>query len=57
MESYIEKHNKNPKPFVWTVTAEKIFDKITEAFSYMDLARRTREAECEEERLRGSSGY
>ena len=33
IESYIENHNKNPKPFVWTATPEKIFDKITEAFS------------------------
>ncbi len=33
IESYIENHNKNPKPFVWTATPEKIFNKITEAFS------------------------
>lgn len=33
IDSYIENHNKNPQPFVWTATPEKIFDKITEAFS------------------------
>jgi len=26
--NYIENHNHNPKPFVWTATADKIFDKI-----------------------------
>ncbi len=30
---YIEQHNSDPKPFVWTKTAEQIFDKITEAFN------------------------
>lgn len=29
---YIEQHNDDPKPFVWTKTPEQIFDKITEAF-------------------------
>ena len=29
---YIEQHNDDPKPFVWTKTAEQIFDKITDAF-------------------------
>lgn len=29
---YIDAHNKNPKPFVWTKTPEQIFDKITESF-------------------------
>lgn len=30
---YIEEHNHNPKPFVWTKTADQIFDKITESFN------------------------
>ncbi len=30
--NYIENHNKNPNPFVWTATPEKIFDKITGGF-------------------------
>jgi len=29
---YIQQHNEDPKPFVWTKTADQIFDKITEAF-------------------------
>jgi transposase len=29
---YIEAHNEDPKPFVWTKTPEQIFDKITESF-------------------------
>lgn len=33
IHDYIEHHNKNPKPFSWTATPEKIFDKISEAFS------------------------
>lgn len=33
IHDYIENHNKKPKPFVWTATPEKIFDKLSEAFS------------------------
>lgn len=29
---YIKQHNDDPKPFVWTKTADQIFDKITESF-------------------------
>ena len=29
---YIEQHNDDPKPFVWTKTAEQIVDKITNGF-------------------------
>lgn len=29
---YIKQHNGDPKPFVWTKTAEQIFDKISESF-------------------------
>jgi transposase len=28
IKGYLEKHNQNPKPFVWTATAELIFKKI-----------------------------
>jgi transposase len=28
IRDYLEKHNRNPKPFVWTATAELIFSKI-----------------------------
>lgn len=31
--AYIEEHNATPKPFVWTKSAEEIFEKITESFS------------------------
>lgn len=31
--AYIDEHNADPKPFVWTKTAEQIFEKITESFS------------------------
>lgn len=30
---YIEAHNANPKPFIWTAAPEKIFEKITRSFS------------------------
>jgi hypothetical protein len=29
MELIIANHNSDPKPFVWTATAEKIIDKVT----------------------------
>lgn len=32
IEAYIQEHNQDPKPFVWTKTADQIFDKIAEAF-------------------------
>jgi transposase len=28
IKDYLEKHNQNPKPFVWTATAELIFSKL-----------------------------
>ena len=28
IDSYIEVHNRTPKPFVWTATAKSIFEKI-----------------------------
>lgn len=30
---YIAGHNKNPKPFIWTKTADEIFEKITTSFT------------------------
>jgi len=29
IHDYLEEHNENPKPFVWTATADEIFGKIT----------------------------
>jgi hypothetical protein len=28
---YLEKHNANPKPFVWTKSADKILEKVARA--------------------------
>jgi hypothetical protein len=28
---YIDKHNQNPKPFVWTAKANDILEKVTRA--------------------------
>ena len=28
IHSYIETHNRNPKPYVWTKTSEEIIDKL-----------------------------
>jgi hypothetical protein len=28
---YVEKHNANPKPFVWTESADKILEKVARA--------------------------
>jgi transposase len=30
---YLAHHNENPKPFVWTATAEEILDKLADTFS------------------------
>jgi len=30
---YIKEHNQSPKPFIWTKSADEIFDKMTESFS------------------------
>jgi hypothetical protein len=29
IESYIDTHNKNPKPFLWTAKATDILEKVT----------------------------
>ena len=28
IEDYLRQHNRDPKPFVWTATAEQIFEKV-----------------------------
>ncbi len=28
IEEYIQNHNKNPKPFIWTATAKDILEKV-----------------------------
>jgi len=33
IHDYIQHHNENPTPFIWTATPEKIFDKLSESFS------------------------
>jgi hypothetical protein len=33
---YIDKHNKNPKPFVWTARASDILEKVTRARKALD---------------------
>jgi len=33
IESYIAEHNKNPKPFVWTASADLIFKKLENSLS------------------------
>ena len=33
ISDYIDEHNEDPTPFVWTKTAEQIFDKISDAFN------------------------
>ncbi len=31
VESYIDRHNQNPKPFIWTASARDILEKVTRA--------------------------
>ncbi len=33
INAYVDEHNKNPKPFVWTASPEKIFEKLRYAIS------------------------
>ncbi len=37
--AYIDKNNKNPKPFVWTKSAEEILEKVNRARSTLDNIR------------------
>ncbi|MBL3590425.1 MAG: hypothetical protein JMN24_11615 [gamma proteobacterium endosymbiont of Lamellibrachia anaximandri] len=36
---YIDKNNKEPKPFVWTKSAEEILEKVNRARSTLDNIR------------------
>ena len=36
IEAYIEEHNRNPKPFVWTAGADKILAKVKRARAVLD---------------------
>lgn len=36
IHGYIEAHNKSPKPFIWTKTADRILEKLGKSFSYAD---------------------
>lgn len=36
IENYIEQHNKDPKPFVWTAEAKDILEKVTRARAKLD---------------------
>ena len=31
IENYIDVHNQNPKPFIWTAKASDILEKVTRA--------------------------
>jgi len=33
MDEYIQMHNKDPKPFKWTATADSIFRKMQDSLS------------------------
>ena len=33
---YIDKHNDNPKPFIWTASARDILEKVTRARKSLD---------------------
>ena len=36
MGDYIDKHNYNPKPFVWTAKASDILEKVKHARAVLD---------------------
>jgi DDE superfamily endonuclease len=36
IRAYIDEHNENPKPFVWTAKAEDILEKVRRAWAVMD---------------------
>ena len=36
IEQYVEKHNRHPKPFVWTAKASDILAKVTRARSKLN---------------------
>lgn len=39
IHDYIDEHNKNPKPFIWTAEADKIIEKVGRARVALDKAR------------------
>jgi len=39
IQGYIEKHNANPKPFIWTAKATDILEKVKRARKALDNAR------------------
>ena len=36
IQEYIDAHNKDPKPYVWTATAESILAKVARARATLD---------------------
>src|SRR5262249_60188093 len=36
IRAYIEEHNENPRPFVWTAKAEDILEKVRRARAVLD---------------------
>ncbi len=36
VEGYIDLHNQNPKPFIWTASARDILQKVTRARKTLD---------------------
>jgi hypothetical protein len=34
--NYIDQHNQNPKPFIWTAKASDILEKVTRAQASLD---------------------
>lgn len=50
---YIDQHNSNPKPFVWTAKASDILEKVKRAQAALD----NRQSECRTTRVRSSNPY
>jgi hypothetical protein len=36
IRAFIDEHNKDPKPFVWTAKAEEILEKVRKARAVLD---------------------
>ena len=36
IQAYIDDHNNNPKPFVWTAKAQEILEKVARAKAALD---------------------
>jgi hypothetical protein len=39
IENYIDSHNQNPKPFIWTAKAKDILEKVTRAKAALNKRR------------------